>query len=310
MGEVHSKKAWVFWREHNHVQSLRFSESALTSLKKLHPRSLEIITRIDDMMAIKYNALNFMDRNKEALECAKERYSLWAAGNMRHYGMLKASTSLIESLIQNKEYEQAELIARTAYEMITSRYDNIIPEDQRQKYLALGSRLLARATHELAQSRGIAPEEKQKAGEKVIALARKALEIDTQLHGSQSTQVANDMATLANVLKYFNDAADDDEIILLYEQAKGHYSQVQGNSSPNVANCENNLAAVYETRADRARDANDPDRCVANLELALTHYREAERIYRIVNYMDAAGRVARRIAGIEKTLAQIRIARI
>ena len=309
MGEVHSKKAWVFWREHNHVQSLRFSESALTSLKKLHPRSLEIITRIDDMMATKYNALNFMDRNKEALECAKERYSLWAAGNMRHYGMLKASTSLIESLIQNKEYEQAELIARTAYEMITSRYDNIIPECHRQHFLAVGSRLLSDATYRLAESGGIASEEKQKAGEKAIALARKALEIHTQLHGSESAQAASDMVSLAKALKYFNDV-DDDGILHLYEQAKSNYSLKEGNLSPNVAVCEHSLAAAYIDRAGRARDTNDFDRCVANLELALTHYREAERIYRINNYMDAAGRVAQRKDEIEEELIEVRIAQL
>ena len=308
LGEAHLEKAWGFQRDFNWPRALRFSESALTCLMKLNPRPLEVILIIDNALLIKYNALNFMDQNKEALECAKERYSLWAAGNMRHHGMLNASFALIEGLMSNKEYEQAELIARTAYEMITARYGNIVPEDQQQRFLADGSRLLARATHRLAESGGIAPEAKQKAGEKAITLARKALEIHTQLRGTESTQAANDMATLAEVLKYFNDI-DDDEILHLYGQAKAIYSRLHGNLSPNVAICEHNLTAEYKARASRARDANDLDRCVTNLERALSHCREAERIYRTINYVEDADKASKRKEEIEEAIVQVRIAR-
>ena len=228
---------------------------------------------------------------------------------MRHHRMLFAAFPLIESLLHNDEFVQAELIARTAYEMITARYDNIIPEDQRQRFLADGSRLLADAIYRLAESGGIAPEAKEKAGEKAIALARKALEIRSQLHGIESAEAANTMTTLASVVAYFNDV-DDDEITRLFEQAKAVYSRVEGNLSPNVAINVNNLAAEYQTRAARARDANDLDRCVVNLELALTRYREAERIYRLINHVDAAGEAARRSENMEKGLIQIRIARV
>ena len=306
MGEAHLQKAEGFQLEHNWTQSLRFSESALKSLMKLTGRSLEVIEFIDNAMSFKYNALNFMGQNKEALECAKERYSLWAAGHMRHYRMLYAAFPLIDGLMHNEEYEQAELIARTAYEMITARYDNIVPEDQRQRFLADGSRLFADATRRLAETGGIAPEEKKKTGEKAIALASKALEIHTQLHGAVSAEAANDMGTLANVLKFFDDA-DDDEILRLYEQAKAIYSQVHGSLSQTVAVTENHLAAVYETRAFRARDANDLNRCVMNLELALSHFRAAEQIFRAVNHVNAAGIAARAVCITEERLLEVRI---
>ena len=308
-GEAHLDKAREFWRERNWAQSLRFSELALTSLKKLNPHPLEVIIIMDSAMSFKYRALNFMERKMEALECAKERYSLWAAGNMRHHGMLRAAFPLIDSLLNNEEYERAELIARTAYEMITARYDNIVPEGQRQQYLADGSHLLADATYALAESGGIVLEDKQKAVEKAIALAHKALEIHTQLHGAESAKVANDMVSLAKALMCFN-SVDDDEILRLFQQAKAIYRRLEGNLSPNVAVCEGYLAAAYQTRAFRARDTSDLDRSVANLELALTHFREAERTYHTINYVDAAGKAAECIADIEEALTKVRIARI
>ena len=309
LGETHLQKAIGFHQERNLSQMLHFSELALTMLKKLKARPLEVIIIIDNAMGIKYTALNFMDRKKEALECAKERYSLWAAGYMRHHGMLFAAFPLIEGLIHNKEYEQAHLIASTAYEMIINDTDNIIPESVRQGFLAQGSQLLGRSTYWLAVSGGIPSGEKQKAGEEAIALLRKALEIDTQLHGTESDAVADDLSTLANVLKYFNDV-DDDEILRLYDQAIAIYGRVQGGLSPNVATSENNLATTYGQRADRARDANDLDRCVANLELALTHYRESARIYRAINHLDSADSTAQRAAEIEEILIQVRMARM
>ena len=117
------------------------------------------------------------------------------------------------------------------------------------------------------------------------------------------------MITLANALDDFNDV-DDDEVLRLYEHAKAIFSRVQGNLSPNVAVSDQNLASEYETRADRARDANDLDRCVTNLELALTHSREAERIYRTINFVDAAAIAAECVAEIEELLIEVKVARI
>ena len=312
LGEAHLQKAKEFNRAQNWVQSLRFSELALTMLKKLKARPLEVIEIIDDAMVMKINALNFMGQKKEALECAKERYSLWAAGHMRHHGMLFAAFPLIEGLIHDEEYEQAHLIASTAYEMIINDTDNIIPENQRQRFLAQGSRLLGRSTYRLVMSGGIAPEAKQNAGMKAIALARKALEINTLMYGTESTEsdkVAVDLSSLADLLDFFNDD-DNDEILRLYEQAIAIYGRVQGGLSPNVAVSENNLATAYVQRADRARNANDLDRCVANLELALTHYRESDRIYRAINHVDAVDDLAQAVAAIEERIIQVRMDRI
>ena len=307
MGEAHLDKAKGFDRERNWTQSLRYSELAEASLKKLNPRPLEVIKIIGSAMRLKYNALSFMGRKKEALESAKERYSLWAAGYMRNHGMLSAAFALIESLIHNKEYEQAALIARTAYEMITARYDNIIPVAQQQRFLADGAKYLARATHGLAANGGIAPKDKQKAGEETISLARKALEIHSQMYKVENADVALDMHTLANVLKYFNDD-DDDEIFRLYEQGLAIFIRVQGDVSPNVANGKKNLGVAYHDRAIRAQAANDLDRCVADLERSITCFREGEQIYRAINYTDAADRAAWCVVAAEEKRRQITIA--
>ena len=304
IGEAHLLKAEGFDRELNWPQSLRFSESALTCLKKLNARPLEVIMVIDDAMRIKFNALNFLGQHAESLECAKERYGLWAAGYMRHYGMLRAAFPLIESLIHNGEHEQAALIARTAYEMVINDVDNIIPEGKRQEFLAHGSRLLAEATYRLARSGGIPPDETQKAGEEAISLARKALEIDIQLHGAEGSEAANDMGTLANVLSCFN-GVDDDEILRLHEQGIANCSRVQGRLSPNVAINELNLGHAYDRRGMKAFSSNNLDRCVTNLESALPHYREAERIYRAINQLGPADKAAQCACDVEKNLCRI-----
>ena len=189
--------------------------------------------------------------------------------------------------------------------MIVNDNDGIIPSDQRESLLAKGSHWLARATFFLAQAGGIPLEEKQKAGEEAIALARKALEIHTQLHGTKSVEVAHDMRGLADVLDYFNDV-DNDEILRLHEQAIAITSRVEGSSSVNVAIGENNLGNAYHKRAARAQVANDLDRWMANEELALPHYREAARIFRVINHRDKADRALRKV---EECVRQIGIAK-
>ena len=114
LGMNHLEKANGFDRDRNFVQSFRSTELVLTKLKKLHPHPLEVIVLIDEAMRIKHNALNLTNQKKESLECAQERYSLWAAGYMRNLGMLNSAFALIESLLHNAEYEQAALIAATA----------------------------------------------------------------------------------------------------------------------------------------------------------------------------------------------------
>ena len=190
MGQKHREKAREFQLEQNWPQSLRSSDLALIQLKKLKACPLEVILIMDGVMALRFNALNFLNRTKESMECAQERYSLWAAGHIRHAGMLNAAFGLMDGLIHNQEYEQAHLIAHTANEMIINDTDNIIPEDRRQYFLAKGAKYLAQAIFMMAMSGGIAPEAKEKVGEEAIPLARKALEIakkiDTQLYGTES----------------------------------------------------------------------------------------------------------------------------
>ena len=308
MGMAHLEKAQGFDREQNWVQSLRYADLALTKLKQLKDRRLETVKIIDLALRCKFNALQFLNRQNEALECAKERYTLWAMNHMRNPRMFRAAFALIQSCIHNNEYEDAALYAHTAYEMVVNDADGIIPSDERESLLAKGSYWLSIATLTLAQAGGIPLEEKQKAGEEAIALARKALEIHTQLHGTESLGVAADIAALAGALNYFNNV-DDDEVLRLYEQAIAIYRRVEGSSSVNVAVGEKNLGNAYHKRAIRAHAANDLDRWMANEELALPYLREAARIYRAVNHVDAADEALRHAVEIEENIRQTGIAK-
>ena len=304
MGKAHLEKAEGFHREQNWVQCLRYADLALTKLKQLKDRRLETVEIIDDAFRCKFDALQRLDRQREALECVKENYTLWAMNHMRNPKMFGAAFGLIQSCLHNDEFEDALLYAHTAYEMVFYDADGIIPSDQRQPLLARGSYWLSRATLALARSGGIPPEEKQKAGEKAIALARKALEIDTQLEETESANVAGDMIALASALNYFNNV-DDDEILRLYEQANTITSRLEGSLSMNVALGEKNLGVSYYNRALMAHTANDLDRCMANLELALPHYREASRIYRAINFTEKADMAHRNAIQVEEITRQI-----
>ena len=82
MGMAHLEKATVFDREQNWVQTLRYAELALTKLKQLKDRRIETVKILDNAFVCKFNALQFLGRHKDALECAKERYTLWAMNHM------------------------------------------------------------------------------------------------------------------------------------------------------------------------------------------------------------------------------------
>ena len=303
---AHLAKAKGFQQERNFVQSLRCAELALTKFKQLKDCSLASIEILDEALLIKFNALNRMGRNKEALECATERYNMWATTFMRNPKTIDAASPLIDSLINNNEFDQAHLIASTVHEMIMHPMTHDIPENLQQPYLAEAARLLANATLHLAQSGGIPPEEKQKAGEEAIALARKALEIHNQLHGADSDEVVKYMNALASVLNYFGDG-DDDEAICLFEQVIVKHSRLEGSLSVNVAVSKKYLGNLYGRRAKRVVDANDLDLCMANLELALSHYREAARIFRVINFVDKADDAAQTVTQIEEGIRQLRI---
>ena len=297
-----------FHRAPNWVQTFRYGEIAATKLKQLKDRRLETVQLIDAALRGKFDALQRLYRHREAMECIKECYTLWAMNHMRNPGSIKAAWDLIQSCIHNEEFEDAEHYARHAMFMINDMTDNFIPSDQRPQFLVDGSYYLAAAIYQLAEAGGIPPAEKQKAGEEAIALARQALELHTQLHGVESARVSSDMDILANILGYFNNV-DDDEVLRLHEQSIAIYSRVEGSSSFDVAAGENNLGNAYQNRANRAQAVNDLDRCTANLELALPHLREAVRIFRAINHVEMADRDLRTVTQVEETILRMRINR-
>ena len=304
VGMAHLQKAKGFNRDRNWMQTLHYSELALVKLKQLNDRLIEAI---DDTLTYKFNALNFMGRSREALECAQERYCLYLREHT-HPPAIDASFDLIESCLHNKEFVDAEVYARTTWETITLSRDSHIPDDRRQYFTANGAYYLASAMYELAMNGDIPPEANQVVGLEAIGLARRALEIHTQLYGLEHRSVAISMIVLADALDYFNNVVDD-EVLRLYEQSIAITARVEGSSTVNVGAGEKNLAIAYHKRATRARFANDLDRELANLELALPHYREAVRIYRAVNRVDRADEAARRVVEVEEELRQLRIAR-
>ena len=228
--------------------------------------------------------------------------------HMRNPRMFNAAFGLIRGCLHNKEFDDAILFARTAYEMVFYDTDGIIPADQRQELLARGSHWLARAIRSLAEEGRIPPGRKQLAGEEAIALARKALDIDTQLQGIESNRVAEDMDALANALRYFHDDVDDDEILRLYEQSITIFSRGQGSSSVNVAVVELNLGNAYICRAERAEAANDLNGSIANLKLAIQHIKKSTRIYRAINHVNKECDALQSVVQAEKYTRQIKIA--
>ena len=308
VGRANLEKAHGFYRQRNFAQALRYAEIAATKLKQLKDRRLETVQDIDAALGCKFDALGLNGQLKEAMECAEERYTLWAMNHMRNPNSIDAALGLIQSCLHNEEYEDAEHYARHAMFMINEMTDSFIPADQRPRFLADGSYWLSRAIYHLAKAGGIPPGEKQKAGEEAIALARQALRLHTRLHGTESDRVANDMVVLGDALGYFNDV-DDDEIIRLYEQAIAILSRVEGSSSVNVAVGEERLGVAYTNRAEGALAARDLDRCLANFEMALPHYRDAARIYRINNHVDSANVALHNVARVEEVIRQVRTAR-
>ena len=305
IGMAHLDKARGFDRDNNWQQLLRYSNLAATKLKQLKDRPLEAIS---EALAMKCAALGFLGRYREQLECAKEWYCLWNT-KPTDVGAIDAAFALIQSCIHNNEFEDAKLYASTLLGIINHKYDNKIPEDQRQQYIAEGSYYLAQAILRLAEAGGTSPAEKQRAGHDAIAGARKALEIHTRLHGTEHERVANDMSVLAEALDFFNDVDDDDEVLRLFEQAKAIDTRVYGSSSSNVGIDELNLGNTYHRRAAQAHNANDLDRELANLELALPHYREAARINRAVGRVDRATGDVQDIVQVEALMRQVGIAR-
>ena len=305
MGNAHLAKADGFFAAHNWAHALRYSDLALVKLNAMKKCPLEAIS---EALGCKCAALQAMGRYVESLQCAKDKYNLWAmARGPAHPSTIESAFFLIDCLLHNNEYEDAHLFARTLWEIIhtNNHVDNDIPGDKWQSYVATAAQLLARATWRWAESGGIPPEEKQKAGEEAIARARQALEMYIQLHGAENESVAAVTAVLANVLDHFSDNVDD-EVVGLYQQAIAIHTRVNGCVPANVAGYEYNLGAAYHRRAANAHAANELDQYEAFLEQALPHFREAARINTAHNHVNASRDALRIIVQVEESLRKIK----
>ena len=242
------------------------------------------------------------------MECAEECYTLWAMNHMRNSGSMEAAMRLIQSCLHLNENERAEHYARHAMFMMNDMADNFISADELPSLLARGSRLLARSIYRLAESGEMPMAEREKAGKEAIELARQALELDIKLFGAVSANVAHDIGALANVLDLFNNV-DSDEVLSLRKKYIKILTRVEGAETLNVAVGENQLGVTYANRANRALAVNDFDRHLSNLELALTHYREAGRIYRLINHVPNATQTQFNITKTEERIRLLRLAK-
>ena len=306
IGNAHLAKAKGFIVASNWAQVLQFSDLALGKLNAMKKGPIEAISQA---LAWKFIALQNLGRQEESLQSAKDKYNLWAmARGPAHPSTIDAAFFLIEGLLHNNEYEDAHFFAHTLWEIIhtNNHVDNDIPGDKWQHYVAMAAHLLAQAIWRLAESGGIPPEEKQKAGEEAIARARQSLDIYTQLHGAECQNAGNAMGGLASVLDYFDDGGDNSEVPRLYEQSITIHARVTGRTSVDVGESEFNFGLAYYQRASKAHAVQDLDRNQANLELALPHFREAARIFTAIKQTDLANEALRNVADIEERLRFVR----
>ena len=285
MSQSRYDKAVDFSKSRNFEQTLRFCDLALGKFNAIKKRPLDDVSRI---LAIKCQTLHQLGQHAESLQCAEEKYNLWAiARGPAHPSTIDASFFLVECLQLNQKVEDAHLFAHTIWEIIhtNNHVDNDIPGEKVQGYVATAAYLLARAIYRLDQSGGLPPEEKQKAGEEAIARARQSLEIRIQLYGAEHGLVATASTVLASALDYFTDCSND-EALRLQKQAIEIFRRVEGNLSANVASSVNSLGVTYYNRAQNSLD--DVENYKAALELALLHFRESAGIFRAMNHMDDA----------------------
>ena len=287
------EKAEKFERDKNWQEVKYYSALAASKLKQLNDPPIDDISKA---LRFQFNALQFMGQYREALVCAREWYCLWPQ-RKKNPPAVMAAFALIQSCILTNEFFDAEYYARTLFKAITSSEDNQIPEIERRPYISRAALELSRAIVSLAESGGILPEEKHTLGQEAIMLARRALAIDAQLFGADSHEVGFDKAALGHALEYLVVNSDDVESILLFEQAIAIFSRVEGRLSLNVAVNERYVGMAYEARS---KIINDRDRRKATLELALSRYYEASRIYRAINRLDKALDVDRDILRIEQ----------
>ena len=207
--------------------------------------------------------------------------------------------------------------------MINDMADNFIPAHDQPFLVADVAYFLSQAIYCLANENksSISPEEKKKAGEEAIPLARKAVAMYTKLHGTDNFRFANALGVLAQALNFFNNLDDDDEVTRLYQQAIDITLRGEGNLSCNLAIDEHRLGEVYNKRAISAcnacmsfvstgmmdQAAIQLDRCKINFDLALPHFKEALRVYRAIDREERAASSLHRVTEIEENLRKIPI---
>ena len=84
VGKAKLVKALGFHDGQNWAQTLHHAELAATKLKQLKDRRLETVEAINDALTYQFNALQRLNRQKEAMECIKECYTLWAMNYLRN----------------------------------------------------------------------------------------------------------------------------------------------------------------------------------------------------------------------------------
>ena len=276
------EKAQGYDRERSYPQALRYADIALIKLNQHKDRPVELTSAV---MSIKFDSLNMMGQDKDALECAKEWYCLWLTKHT-HPPAITAAFALIESCIHNGEYDDVRLYAHTTWETITLSRDSHIPDSQREEFTARGAHYVAKSIFAMVQSGGIPAEEKHEAGNEAITRARQALDIFSRLHGIERKTVAMAKVMLAQVLDFFKEDGND-ESLRLFEDSKAIYTQLQGNSSIKVGEIEEDLGALYYKRAKRALNGtNDLHSTLSYLDLSLLRLREATRIYRSLGQLN------------------------
>ena len=298
-------KAKSFYEANNYPETLRCSSLAM-KFNEMNKRSLEGISKA---LAIKCTALQFLCRHEESLECAVEKYKLWALERgPAHPFTIDASFFLIDCLLSTRKYDDAYHYAYTIWEVIhtNNHVDNDIPGEKRLLYVEKSARLLARAIFRLASSGGIPLEEIEKSGTEAIARARQSLEINKQLYGNVSEGVAIATAILADILEYFQKSGDD-EIIDLYKLSIDLHRQLHGYMSINVGVNNRNLGITYYNRAEQAHKASNRQQEKINLIQALSYLREAACIYRSINHQDKLKRTLFNVNEVEKKLQQIEV---
>ena len=173
--------------------------------------------------------------------------------------------------------------------------DSYIPDDELPRYTAKGAKYLAKAIYNMAQDGGIPPNEMKSRGEQAILLSRKSLEMHTKFYGPNDATVASDLLILAGILDFFQGANNEsfDEVVKLYQRVIPLYGRLQGSTCYNAAASVNNLGLAYRNRAGRDLAAGDVEQCVIHTQLSLTQFREATRIYRLLNDTELAVKAER-----------------